>query len=88
MFLKCFEPLGNEFKQLFLLLDRTQDSLKGGHFVSVLHVLTQLQRICNHPDLVDPRPGHSSYSCEALQYKTASLVLKALEYDLWKVRRY
>lgn len=67
-------------------LCRTQDSLKGGHFVSVLHVLTQLQRICNHPDLVDPRSGHSSYACEALQYNTASLVLRALEYDPWKVR--
>ncbi|KAM5194408.1 E1A-binding protein p400-like [Mantella aurantiaca] len=83
--LKC--QLSNRQKVLYediMMQPGTQDSLKGGHFVSVLHVLTQLQRICNHPDLVDPRPGHSSYSCEALHYKTASLVLKALEYDPWK----
>ncbi|XP_068099548.1 E1A-binding protein p400-like isoform X2 [Hyperolius riggenbachi] len=83
--LKC--QLSNRQKALYedvMMQPGTQDSLKGGHFVSVLHVLTQLQRICNHPDLVDPRPGHSSYACEALQYETASLVLQALEYDPWK----
>ncbi|XP_040203628.1 E1A-binding protein p400-like isoform X1 [Rana temporaria] len=83
--LKC--RLSNRQRALYedvILQPGTQDSLKGGHFVSVLHVLMQLQRICNHPDLVDPRPGHSSYACEALQYKTASLVLQALDYDPWK----
>ncbi|KAM9330869.1 E1A-binding protein p400-like [Gastrophryne carolinensis] len=83
--LKC--QLSNRQKALYedvMMQPGTQDSLKGGHFVSVLHVLTQLQRICNHPDLVDPRPGHSSYACEPLQYETASLILQALEYDPWK----
>ncbi|XP_068099542.1 E1A-binding protein p400 isoform X2 [Hyperolius riggenbachi] len=83
--LKC--RLSNRQRTLYedvILQPGTQDSLKGGHFVSVLHVLMQLQRICNHPDLVDLRPGHSSYACEALQYETASLVLQALEYDPWK----
>ncbi|XP_073413127.1 E1A-binding protein p400 isoform X3 [Dendrobates tinctorius] len=83
--LKC--QLSNRQKIMYedvMMQPGTQDSLKGGHFVSVLHVLTQLQRICNHPDLVDPRPEHSSYACEALQYKTASLVLQVLEYDPWK----
>ncbi|XP_053557849.1 E1A-binding protein p400 [Bombina bombina] len=67
-----------------ILQPGTQDALKGGHFVSVLHVLMQLQRICNHPELVDPRPTHSSYVCESIQYKTSSLALRALEYDPWK----
>ncbi|CAJ0942841.1 unnamed protein product, partial [Ranitomeya imitator] len=83
--LKC--QLSNRQKIMYedvMMQPGTQDSLKGGHFVSVLHVLTQLQRICNHPDLVDPRPQHSSYACDALQFKTASLVLQALEYDPWK----
>ncbi|XP_072271814.1 E1A-binding protein p400-like isoform X2 [Pyxicephalus adspersus] len=83
--LKC--QLSNRQKVLYediMMQPGTQDSLKGGHFVSVLHVLTQLQRICNHPDLVDPRPEHSSYAFEALKYETASSILTALEYDLWK----
>lgn len=64
---------------------RTQDALKSGHFVSVLHVLMQLQKICNHPNLINPRLSSSSYVSEVLQYRTASLVLKVLEHDIWKV---
>ncbi|KAM4707662.1 E1A-binding protein p400 [Discoglossus pictus] len=83
--LKC--RLSNRQRALYedvILQPGTQEALKGGHFVSVLHVLMQLQRICNHPELVDPRPSQSSYVCEALQYTTASLVLRALEYNKWK----
>ncbi|XP_063820734.1 E1A-binding protein p400 isoform X2 [Pseudophryne corroboree] len=83
--LKC--QLSNRQKVLYedvMMQPGTQDSLKGGHFVSVLHVLTQLQRICNHPDLVDPRPSYSSYACDTLHYESASLVLRAMEYDPWK----
>ncbi|XP_063820740.1 E1A-binding protein p400-like isoform X3 [Pseudophryne corroboree] len=83
--LKC--RLSNRQRALYedvILQPGTQDSLKGGHFVSVLHVLMQLQRICNHPDLVDPRSGQSSYTFKTLKYKTASLVLQALAYDPWK----
>ncbi|XP_043921504.1 E1A-binding protein p400 isoform X2 [Protopterus annectens] len=62
----------------------TQEALKNGHFINVLHVLMQLQKICNHPDLTNPRPSHYSYVLAALQYTTASLILKALEYEPWK----
>ncbi|KAM8960730.1 E1A-binding protein p400-like [Pelodytes ibericus] len=83
--LKC--QLSNRQKALYedvMMQPGAQDALKGGHFVSVLHVLMQLQKICNHPELVDPRPENSSYICEPLKYKIASLILRALEYDLWK----
>ncbi|XP_053557846.1 E1A-binding protein p400 isoform X2 [Bombina bombina] len=83
--LKC--QLSNRQRTLYedvMMQPGTQDALKGGHFVSVLHVLMQLQRICNHPELVNPRPAYFSYVCEALQYMTASLALRALEYDPWK----
>uniref|UniRef100_A0A674CNU2 E1A binding protein p400 n=1 Tax=Salmo trutta TaxID=8032 RepID=A0A674CNU2_SALTR len=58
-----------------------QEALKTGHFVSVLQVLMQLQRICNHPDLVNNRETSSSYVCSSLQYNTPSLVLGALQED-------
>uniref|UniRef100_A0A8D2L7I5 E1A binding protein p400 n=1 Tax=Varanus komodoensis TaxID=61221 RepID=A0A8D2L7I5_VARKO len=57
--LKC--RLSNRQKVMYedvILQPGTQDALKSGHFVSVLH---------------------------ALQYRTASVVLKALECNLWKV---
>ncbi|KAM6423496.1 E1A-binding protein p400 isoform 6-T6 [Liasis olivaceus] len=84
--LKC--RLSNRQKVMYedvILQPGTQDALKSGHFVSVLHVLMQLQKICNHPDLINPRLSSSSYVSEVLQYTTASLALKALENNLWKV---
>nr|XP_060641644.1 E1A-binding protein p400 isoform X9 [Anolis sagrei ordinatus] len=84
--LKC--RLSNRQKMMYedvILQPGTQDALKSGHFVSVLHVLMQLQKICNHPDLISPRFSSSSYVPETLQYRTASLVLKALEHNIWKV---
>uniref|UniRef100_A0AAR2JMG4 E1A binding protein p400 n=1 Tax=Pygocentrus nattereri TaxID=42514 RepID=A0AAR2JMG4_PYGNA len=63
----------------------SQEALKTGHFVSVLQVLMQLQRICNHPDLIQTRDTGSSYSCQPLQYNTPSLLLTALQQDQWKV---
>ncbi|KAA0713853.1 E1A-binding protein p400 [Triplophysa tibetana] len=61
-----------------------QEALKTGHFVRVLEVLMQLQRICNHPDLIQPRETHSSYICQPLQYNTPSLLLTALQQDQWR----
>ncbi|XP_067862276.1 E1A-binding protein p400 isoform X3 [Heptranchias perlo] len=62
----------------------TIEALRTRHFVSVLNVLMQLRRICNHPNLKCPRSVCSAYVFGALQYSIASLVLKALEYDPWK----
>lgn len=71
---------------VFLPESRTQEALKSGHFVDVLSILLRLQRICNHPGLVEPRLPESSYTAGPLQYRSASLILKALDGDSWKVR--
>ncbi|TNM90197.1 hypothetical protein fugu_004431 [Takifugu bimaculatus] len=62
-----------------------QEALKTGHFVSVLRVLMQLQRVCNHPELVAPRENFSSYFCPSLQYSVPSLVLGALQEENEKI---
>lgn len=64
-----------------------QEALKTGHFVSVLQVLMQLQRVCNHPELVAPRENLSSFFCPSLQYSVPSLVLTALQEEKEKVYR-
>ena len=78
-------PVAHPFALCSLSPPRAQKALKTGHFVSVLQVLVQLQRVCNHPDLVTSRETSSSYVCSALQYHTPSLVLGALQDDPWKV---
>lgn len=70
---------------VWLCSPRAQEALKTGHFVSVLQVLMQLQRVCNHPELVAPRASSSSYFCSSLQYNVPSLVLGALQDDSNKV---
>lgn len=70
---------------VWMCTPRAQEALKTGHFVSVLQVLMQLQRVCNHPDLVSPRETSSSYFSSPLQYNIPSLVLGALQNDSSKV---
>ncbi|KAM4746215.1 E1A-binding protein p400 isoform 2-T2 [Anableps anableps] len=80
--LKC--RLSNRQKTLYediLTQPGTQEALKSGHFVSVLQVLMQLQRVCNHPELVVPRESSSSYFSSSLQYNVPSQVLGAIEKD-------
>uniref|UniRef100_A0A669ELG4 E1A binding protein p400 n=1 Tax=Oreochromis niloticus TaxID=8128 RepID=A0A669ELG4_ORENI len=74
--LKC--RLSNRQKSLYediLTQPGAQEALKTGHFVSVLQVLMQLQRVCNHPELVVPRVTSSSYFFSSLEYNVPSLVL-------------
>ncbi|XP_062239700.1 E1A-binding protein p400 isoform X4 [Platichthys flesus] len=80
--LKC--RLSNRQKSLYediLTQPGAQEALKTGHFVSVLQVLMQLQRVCNHPELVVPRETRSSYFRSSLQFSVPSLVLGALQND-------
>ncbi|KAG7241436.1 hypothetical protein INR49_025636 [Caranx melampygus] len=84
--LKC--RLSSRQKSLYediLTQPGAQEALKTGHFVSVLQVLMQLQRVCNHPELVAPRETRTSYFCSSLQYSVPSLVLGALQNDPYKI---
>uniref|UniRef100_A0A673UJI8 E1A binding protein p400 n=1 Tax=Suricata suricatta TaxID=37032 RepID=A0A673UJI8_SURSU len=72
------------YEDVILQPGRTQEALKSGHFVDVLSILLRLQRICNHPGLVEPRLPESSYTAGPLQYRSASLILQALDGDSWK----
>ncbi|XP_035514211.1 E1A-binding protein p400 [Morone saxatilis] len=84
--LKC--RLSSRQKSLYediLTQPGAQEALKTGHFVSVLQVLMQLQRVCNHPELVAPRQNSSSYFCSSLPYNVPSLVLGALQNDSSKI---
>jgi E1A-binding protein p400 len=65
-------------------MNRTKDTLATGNFLSVINILMQLRKVCNHPNLFDPRPTISPFMTEALTYQTASLVTTALDYDSLK----
>ena len=52
-----------------------------GNFLSVINILMQLRKVCNHPNLFDPRPTVSPLMTQGLTYETASLVTTPLDYD-------
>ena len=64
-----------------VFFSRTKETLASGHFMSVINILMQLRKVCNHPSLFDPRPIVSPFQMEGLVYHTASMVLNALKYD-------
>ncbi|ESO91647.1 hypothetical protein LOTGIDRAFT_122039, partial [Lottia gigantea] len=68
----------------FMGQTKTKETLNAGDFLSVINVLMQLRKVCNHPNLFDPRPIVSPFQMEGIVYHTASLVLKALQYDPFK----
>ncbi|XP_069057791.1 helicase SRCAP [Pleurodeles waltl] len=68
----------------FMAQAATRETLASGHFMSVINILMQLRKVCNHPNLFDPRPIHSPFITEGICFTTASLALRALERDPFK----
>lgn len=69
----------------FMSRTKTKETLATGHFMSVINILMQLRKVCNHPNLFDPRPIVSPFQMEGLTFHTPSLVLSALreEPPMW-----
>lgn len=73
------------FTTFCLLFHRTRETLASGHFMSVINILMQLRKVCNHPNLFDPRPIQSPFITQPIVFHTASLVQDALEVSPLKV---
>lgn len=54
--------------------------------MSVINILMQLRKVCNHPNLFDPRPIQSPFITQPIVFRTASLVQDAVEVSPFKVR--
>uniref|UniRef100_A0A1E1X3Q5 Putative chromatin remodeling complex wstf-iswi small subunit n=1 Tax=Amblyomma aureolatum TaxID=187763 RepID=A0A1E1X3Q5_9ACAR len=68
----------------FMAQTKTKETLATGNFMSVINVLMQLRKVCNHPNMFEPRPILSPYRMEGLVYYTASLVYDICKYDPFK----
>lgn len=44
----------------------------GANFMSMMNVLMQLRKVCNHPDLFEPRPIESPFDMPAIQFQAPS----------------
>ncbi|XP_025163314.1 helicase domino isoform X6 [Harpegnathos saltator] len=65
----------------FMSRAKTRETLASGNLLSVINVLMQLRKVCNHPNLFEVRPTVSPFQMEALEFVTASLVWATLDYD-------
>jgi E1A-binding protein p400 len=63
----------------FMSLSSTKSVLSEGHYMSVINILMQLRKVCNHPDLFDPRPIVSSFVVDSIQLNVPSIVFNLTE---------
>jgi len=54
--------------------------------LSVINILMQLRKVCNHPNLFEPRPTISPFQMEALPYTVPRCMFNIMEYDPFSVR--
>lgn len=65
----------------FMSLAQTKETLAKGSFFSVINVLMQLRKVCNHPNLFEPRPTVSPFLMSSINYKVPGLVTTPLDYQ-------
>lgn len=66
-------------------LFRTKETLASGNFLSVINVLMQLRKVCNHPNLFEARPTVSPFMMEGIHYEVPSVIWGITDYDPLKV---
>ena len=65
----------------FMSLSKTKETLASGNFLSVINVLMQLRKVCNHPNLFEPRPTVSPFRMKGISYQVPSIVLSPMDHD-------
>ena len=63
----------------FMMRSSTRRSLsQGGNFMGMMNVLMQLRKVCNHPDLFEPRPIMTPFVSTRIGYAVPVEVVKVL----------
>lgn len=65
----------------FMSLANTKETLAKGNFLSVINVLMQLRKVCNHPNLFEPRPIVSPFMMKSIDFKVPGIVLTPTDYN-------
>ena len=73
----------------YINTDMTQNTLKKNDYFSIMNVLMQLRKVCNHPDLFDSRDYDSSMiSLFNIYFVIPSIVFSVFKYDPMKSVNY
>lgn len=63
---------------------KTKETLASGNLLSVINVLMQLRKVCNHPNLFEVRPTVSPFRMEQVDITVPSMVCNIVQYDPMK----
>ncbi len=61
----------------------TQSILISGNIFKIINVLMQLRKVCNHPDLFEPRPIVSPFDADNITMETSNMVSECNTIGLW-----
>ena len=63
----------------YINMDKTKETLADADFFSIMNVLMQLRKVCNHPDLFESRTIESPFiMSQSVQYRCPKLVQQGL----------
>lgn len=65
----------------FMSRAKTKESLASGNMLSVINVLMQLRKVCNHPNLFEVRPTVSPFRMEQIDMKVPAMLTNIFQYD-------
>ena len=73
----------------FMSRAKTRESLASGNYMSIINCLMQLRKVCNHPDLFEPRPIVTPFVTRAVaadfEIKDLLVRRRLLDTDPWRV---
>lgn len=65
----------------FMSRAKTKETLASGNLLSVINVLMQLRKVCNHPNLFEVRPTVSPFRMDQIDLKVPAMLYNIVEYD-------
>lgn len=65
----------------FMSRAKTKETLASGNLLSVINVLMQLRKVCNHPNLFEVRPTVSPFRMDQIDMKIPAMFYNIVEYD-------
>lgn len=69
----------------FMSRAKTKETLATGNLLSVINVLMQLRKVCNHPNLFEGRPTVSPFRMDRIEIHVPSCVYDIYQYDPFRV---
>lgn len=65
----------------FMSRAKTKETLASGNLLSVINVLMQLRKVCNHPNLFEVRPTVSPFRMDQIDLKIPAMFHNIVQYD-------